>query len=304
MAKFTESTEDEPEFVSRLVTQAKRYYANLTPDVGESLSLVCGGVEKMRPDYVVTREDFPFCALEMVVEGGGTVLLNGRSFPLEPGTVFAYGPGVPHSILTDPARPMRKYYVDFAGVDAAQSIAKAGLENFQPVQVTAFHEVIEVFDWLAREGERVASRRDETDVSISEHLLRLLFLKVRQRVRSGTEKMPQAFHTFERIRDHMTRHRLRLTTVEQVAKECEVTPIYLSRLFKRFCQLGAYQFLVRQKMLRAAELLLDEGMLVKEVADHLGYTDPFQFSRAFKRVFGVPPKNLLESRRTGDRTWE
>ena len=49
--------------------------------------------------------------------------------------------------------------------------------------------------------------------------------------------------------------------------------------------------------LRLAELLLDEGLLVKETAARLGFADAFQFSRAFKRVHGVPPTQLLEARR-------
>lgn len=51
----------------------------------------------------------------------------------------------------------------------------------------------------------------------------------------------------------------------------------------------------------AAELL-DEGLLVKEVAERLGFADAFQFSRAFKRVHGVPPGRLQQRRSRGSVT--
>ena len=46
-------------------------------------------------------------------------------------------------------------------------------------------------------------------------------------------------------------------------------------------------------MNRAAEMLLEDRLLIKEVAKQLGFSDPFQFSRAFKGVYGIPPKQLV-----------
>jgi AraC-like DNA-binding protein len=56
---------------------------------------------------------------------------------------------------------------------------------------------------------------------------------------------------------------------------------------------------MRQKMNRATELLLDGGLLVKQVAEELGFGDAFQFSRAFKRVYGLPPERFMKQARGG-----
>jgi AraC-like DNA-binding protein len=48
----------------------------------------------------------------------------------------------------------------------------------------------------------------------------------------------------------------------------------------------------RLRMQRAAGLLLEPGALVKNVARELGYSDPFHFSRAFKRHFGFAPTQI------------
>jgi AraC-like DNA-binding protein len=40
----------------------------------------------------------------------------------------------------------------------------------------------------------------------------------------------------------------------------------------------------------AAELLRNSTALVKEVAAELGFTNPFHFSRVFKRVHAMPPE--------------
>ena len=107
--------------------------------------------------------------------------------------------------------------------------------------------------------------------------------------------MPRAYATYERIRLHIESHYLRLRTIEAVAAECDVTSIHISRLFRRFGGVGAYRFLLRIRMNHAAELLVAERMLIKDVAERLGFSDAFQFSRAFKRVYGIPPQELIAS---------
>src|SRR5260221_14088053 len=49
-----------------------------------------GGFEQCDPDYVVQREHFDFCALELVVAGEGSVWLNGVESPLRAGSLFHY----------------------------------------------------------------------------------------------------------------------------------------------------------------------------------------------------------------------
>jgi AraC-like DNA-binding protein len=64
---------------------------------------------------------------------------------------------------------------------------------------------------------------------------------------------------------------------------------YLCRLFQRYDHQSPYQFLLRLKMNLAAEWLQPPDALVKQVAEHAGFSDQFHFSRAFKSVFGVAP---------------
>lgn len=282
--------------MSQQVTEARRYYLNLNPLRRAAFTVVCGGVERMRPEYVVSRRNFPYFAVELVAEGDGTLLLNGRRFRLAPGVVFAYGPGVTHTIRNRPGQRMRKYYLDFAGSEARALLNSAGLGQWKAVRVAALHEIVEVFEALGREA------RDDSAVAraVCESLARLLLLKVQQRAVSGGRDLPRSFATYERIRRHVEEHYRRLRTVEDIATECHVTPMHVARLFRRFGRTGAYQFLLRLKMNLAAELLVDEGLLVKETAARLGFADAFQFSRAFKRVHGVPPTQLLESRRASE----
>ena len=105
-----------------------------------------------------------------------------------------------------------------------------------------------------------------------------------------------AFATYTRCRNYIEENFSRLQTLREVSAACHIELAYLCRLFQRFGRQSPFQYLQHLKMNRAVDLLQNSRYLVKEVAQELGFSDPYNFSRAFKRVFGVYPGHLLKRR--------
>ncbi len=269
---------------------------DLNPPRDQPLVVVCGGVERTHPDYVVERSDFPYFGIELVTEGNGHLTLSDEHFRLQRGVVFAYGPGIEHRIENKSSDGMRKYFLDFVGTDGESLLKAAGLLDGKPILASGIIEFTDLWNAIDREA------REKSDVSreICQSLARILLLKIQQRrVNDGTHA-PTAFRTYETVRQFIEENYMKVSTVEQVAEACGISPVYVSRLFKRYSATGAYQFLLRLRMNHAADLLMKHGLLVREVADSLGFADAFQFSRAFKRVYGVAPSSLVDSRQRGN----
>lgn len=285
-----------PAFVSQQVEEARRFFLNLNPNRRAALEVVCGGVERMRPEYVVDRNDFAYFAIEYVAEGEGVLTIHGEQHALSAGSVFAYGQRTPHTIVNRSDRSMRKYYVDFVGTQAGRRLSEAGLRHaanqYSVISISGQHELTEIFEMLIRDGREGGSAVHGVCQSLTE----LLMLKIGQRRLPDGSVLSQSYATYEGIRQHIDENFLQLKTAQDVAEECQVTAVYLSRLFGRFADDGAYQYLMRRKMSFAAGLLMNEGLLVKEVAFRLQFKDAFQFSRAFKRVYGIPPSLLIQQR--------
>ncbi|QDV86813.1 AraC family transcriptional regulator [Stieleria sp.] len=280
----------DPDFISRQTRESKRFYLDLNPPPDQRLSVVCGGVERMLPDYIVERSGFPYFGIELVTEGHGWLTLQGKRFRLSRGMAFAYGPGIRHRIENAPPGAMRKYYLDISGWEAKSLVAAAGLLRGKPVVTARVGELTELWDTIDRE----AGENTRFSPEICQLVTRTLLMKIRQRqITTGEKSIPKSFRTYEHVRAFIEKNFLDLTTIEQVAQACQVTPIYISRLFKKHASIGAYQFLIRLRMHHAAELLLHEQMKVRDVAEVMGFADPFQFSRAFKRVYGVAPSKLV-----------
>ena len=56
-------------------------------------------------------------------------------------------------------------------------------------------------------------------------------------------------------------------------------------------------YFIQLKMQKACELLYSENMKVKDVAEAIGYEDPFYFSRQFKKHMKVSPLYYKENSR-------
>jgi len=274
-----------PEFFSTDVAAARRFYLDLNPPKHRPLVVVCGGLEHCTPDYAIRRESFPFFSIEYVARGRGEVKLKGRTFPLQPGRLFSYGPGVPHHITGDADDPLVKYFVDFAGTKATAWLRSCGLSAGRVSEVFPANVLQPLFDELIQVGSQ--ARRDSAVLCAK--LLECLSLRIigAHAPLAGAETL--AFTTYQQCRRHIEQHSLRLRTLEQIAGECHVNNAYLCRLFRRYDNQTPYQYLLRLKMNHAAERLQQPGALVKQVAEEVGFTDPFHFSRVFKGVLGLSP---------------
>jgi AraC-like DNA-binding protein len=274
-----------PEFFSPDVSEARRFYLDLTPPARTRLAVVCAGCEHCTPDYAIHRTTFPFYSIEYVARGRGTVKLRGRAHALQPGRVFAYGPGVRQDITGDPAEPLVKYFVDFAGQEATALLRSCGLPPGRVAQVHLPNALQPLFDELIDCG----LRGTRQNAALCAKLLECLGLKIADARAPLEGAETPAFSTYEHCRRHVQQHFRRLRTLEQIAEECHVNAAYLCRLFRRYGQQSPYQQLLRLKMNYAAELLQQPGSLVKSVAEQAGFDDPFHFSRVFKSVFGLSP---------------
>ncbi|MCU0787097.1 MAG: AraC family transcriptional regulator [Verrucomicrobia bacterium] len=274
-----------PDFFSADVTEAQRFYLNLNPSPEEPLAVVCGGLEHCTPHYAIHRRTFPFCSLEYVARGRGHLRIGGRDCPLQPGRVFSYGPGVRHDITVDPADPLVKYFVDFAGTQSRKLLKDARLAPGRVFQVFPPHEAQDLFDELIHSGLKGARH----SANLCARLLECLLLKIAGARAPLEANETRAFTTYQQCRRHIQQHHLRLKTLGQLARECHADAAYLCRLFRRYGHQSPYQFVLRLKMNAAAERLQQPEALVKQVAEYIGFNDPFHFSRSFKREFGLSP---------------
>jgi AraC-like DNA-binding protein len=274
-----------PGFFSREVATARRFYSDLNPSPRRRLSVVCGGLEHCTPDYSIHRATFPYFSIEYVARGAGELKLKGQTVALRPGSLFAYGPSVSQDITGDPADPLVKYFVDFAGTEANSLLHRGGLEPGRAAQVFPPHALSALFDELIESG--LQAGPENTLLCVK--LLECLALKIAARRVPAGGTAALAFSSYQYCRRYIEEHFLRVRTLEEIGRECRFDTAYLCRLFRRYDSRTPYQHLMRLKMHYAARRLQEPGVLIKQVAAETGFSDPFHFSRVFRKTLGLAP---------------
>jgi two-component system response regulator YesN len=82
---------------------------------------------------------------------------------------------------------------------------------------------------------------------------------------------------------------IQCATLESAADEVCMSAPYLSKLFKSKIGENFSDYLIAQKMEKAAELLRQTDSKVYEISEQVGYSNPNNFARTFKKYFGVTP---------------
>ena len=83
---------------------------------------------------------------------------------------------------------------------------------------------------------------------------------------------------------------------EDLSQQVHLSLTKLTRGFSSFYGMPIHQYIIEQRLIQAAQLLLDGDRNVGEVAAIVGYGKPSNFAAAFKKKYGVAPKNYRASR--------
>ncbi len=79
---------------------------------------------------------------------------------------------------------------------------------------------------------------------------------------------------------------------QRMAAFCNLSEVHFRRVFAQETGMPPKLYLDQAKMDKAAELLKN-GFSANQIASLLGYADQFHFSRRFKAIKGVSPRNFL-----------
>ncbi|WP_056963798.1 helix-turn-helix domain-containing protein [Levilactobacillus spicheri] len=106
---------------------------------------------------------------------------------------------------------------------------------------------------------------------------------------------PKSSSRFELIKNWIRIHSHENLTVAQIAAEFQMTPVYLTRLFKLYEGVTTIHFINSIKINQAQELLLTTDKSVKTVSLELGFRNEKYFLRVFKNMTSLTPTQFRNS---------
>jgi AraC family transcriptional regulator len=98
-----------------------------------------------------------------------------------------------------------------------------------------------------------------------------------------------------KIEDYVRAHVAESISIETLAELAELSPFHFSRVFKQATGITPLQFVTRERMLQAQQLVRETSRSLIEIALEVGYTSPSHFAQVFRRTVGMAPRQFRNS---------
>ncbi|MBM6802536.1 AraC family transcriptional regulator [Mediterraneibacter glycyrrhizinilyticus] len=256
------------------------------------LSLYQYGMEQCPPAYSfgpATRNHYLF---HYVLSGTGRLIANdskgiSHEYQIRSGEGFMIFPRQINTYIADPKLPWEYIWIEFDGMRAREIIETAGLSPDHPVYHASYKDLREN---MKDEMIYIAEHHDATPF----HLMGHLYLFIDYLSRSSSSQITAS----GRVRDFYIKEALNYIeqnfqndiSVENIASFCGLNRTYFGRIFKETVGKSPQQFLLSYRMAKAAELLKLTELSISDIGNAVGYPNQLHFSRAFKNVYGVSPR--------------
>jgi AraC-like DNA-binding protein len=207
-------------------------------------------------------------------------LKAGQGFLISPRQITTY--------VADERIPWEYCWLEFDGLRAKESLEIIGLSVNNPI----YNPVHSEFSQIMKE-EMLYIVRNKKEAPL--HLIGHLYLFIDALMRSVKENQP----TVSKVKDYYIKEALAYIehnymndiSVESIAESSGLNRSYFGKIFKESVGKSPQEFLISYRMIKAAELLRRTRYSINEIGCAVGYPNQLHFSRAFKSVYGVSPRN-------------
>lgn len=111
-----------------------------------------------------------------------------------------------------------------------------------------------------------------------------------QAVRGPAESGSKLKDTIWRIKPYVDSSYQEDLSLQSVAERFDIDKYQLSRTFKQEFGVNYWSYVIKVRIEKAADLLVSTNWKNGRIAEHTGFVDESHFSRAFKKYYGVTPK--------------
>ena len=235
--------------------------------------------------------------LHHVLSGKGVYVIGDRRYEIRAGDTFLIYPDTTIHYCADGEDPWEYLWVGFSGMDAKGYMEQTDFTPEEPVfygrDSGPLRERMEAV--YTCYGTQPWEQLEMTARLYS--LLSYLVQTARRQKKPGGDAQDCALLAAEYIINHYEEP----LTVEGLAAYASVSHSSLYRRFVKRFQISPKRFLLEYRIERACAMLKNTGCSIQEVSNSVGFEDPFYFSRVFKEVMGVSPRQYAAQRRGGEK---
>ena len=250
------------------------------------------GFEECSPNHTWGPGVRDHYIVHVILSGRGLFTADGQTHDLESGQGFLICPGQIVRYEADAMDPWTYSWAGFHGLKADSVLRKAGLDPQNPI----FSINEDTNGELLKKNLNdmiISARNEESSELMLTGFLYLFLSRLVQNHQRQASEVPGLISSdryVARAVEYIERNYAGKLSVGDISRKLKINRSYLSALFSRYLGMPPRDFMIGYRMDKACELLKKPQLSVGDVARSVGYEDPLQFSKIFRKSTGVSPK--------------
>ena len=237
------------------------------------------GEERCRPLHFYGPGTRPYWLLHYVVSGKGLFVADEKTYKVSASQCFIVKPEEKIFYQADERDPWHYIWIAFSSDIELPSAMQEDVVS-APGLSTIFLDILNAGNMKNGQAEYLSAKSWEIVSYFSENDKNAV-----SRIEDYAERAKTCIEA-----DYMNG-----ITVTEIAKLLNLERSYFSTIFKKSVGMPPQQYLNEFRLSKAAKLLIGQHFSVSEAAYATGYTDIVNFSRMFKKHFGMSPSEYKKS---------
>lgn len=259
----------------------------------EDFYLLYCGLQQCPPTYSFGPAVRPNYLIHYVLDGKGDYYVNDRKYTIEKNQGFLIRPNELTFYQADQDDPWTYLWIGFDGGKVETYLKYSGLAIGN---LTFSCEDNELLKYYVNE----MLRHDKLSYHNELYLEGLLFLFFAALAKSAEIPYEEDIEFdnlyINKAIEYIQKNYQNPILVTDIANYVSLSRTYLTAIFRQSLHLSPQQFLLKFRITKASELLVNSDLPINAIAHSCGYTDPLAFSKTFKKVTGMSPSSYRNNK--------
>jgi len=225
--------------------------------------------------------------LVLLIDGGLDLRLDGTWLHVPQGHVVLCRPGDQLLYLFEREKTTRHQWctspASLLSISLLEKLGKVG-------GIVPIPEILHTILWAGLQNEGAEPLHFPLHKALAESAFEAFWIARN----AGEKSQSTAVESLRRVQRFIHEHHADNLSLSDLAKQGNVTPNHLIRLFREQLSETPVDYLWRIRVEQGATWLKETGLGISEIAYRAGFKNVFHFSRRFKQRFGSSPRSFRQ----------
>ncbi|MFL5746708.1 MAG: AraC family transcriptional regulator [Niastella sp.] len=248
-----------------------------------------------RGHYTYRKKGLPENFLFYCVDGAGWYQIGDKKSEVGPNQFFILPQNVEHAYGSTDDNPWSIYWIHFGGDSLPQmNSLQAVQKHFKPFYIKSSSEIQIMFSRMYKALELGYSTDNLIFANLClPHFLSLFIYNSKHTTVSPNDKLDVVDSAILYMQEHINEN----ISLQDLSSHYNYSASRFSSLFKQKTGYAPIDYFIQMKMQKASQQLDFSTNSVKDIALSMGFDDPYYFSKRFRKIIGLSPKQYRSQKK-------